>query len=60
MCAGSAGGRPEVALVWVDRDGREESLAAEPDRYSHPRLSPDGTRLAITVDDEGGRDIHIL
>ena len=50
----------EATLVWVDRDGGEESLAAEPDRYSDPRLSPNGTRVAIRVDDdEGGQDIYI-
>ena len=58
---GSGGGRVGVVtLAWVDRDGREDSLAAEPDRYSSPRLSPNGTRLAMTVDDDaGGSDIYI-
>ena len=56
---GSGGGRDNT-LVWVDRDGREESLAAEPDRYLEPRLSPDGTQLATRViNDEGGNDIYI-
>ena len=39
-------------LVWVDREGREEALAAEPRTYHHPRVSPDGTRLALDVDDQ--------
>ena len=34
-------------LVWVDREGREEPLAAEPRPYSYPRLSPDGTQVAV-------------
>ena len=34
-------------LVWVDRDGREEALAAEPRAYVYPRISPDGGRLAV-------------
>jgi serine/threonine-protein kinase len=34
-------------LVWVDRTGKEEPLAAPPRAYSHPRLSPDGTRVAL-------------
>ena len=34
-------------LVWVDREGGEEPLAAEPRSYSHPRISPDGRRLAV-------------
>jgi serine/threonine-protein kinase len=33
--------------VWVDREGRETPLAAPPGSYAHPRLSPDGGRLAI-------------
>ncbi len=39
-------------LVWVDRGGREETIPAEPQSYVHPRLSPDGTRLALTFPDE--------
>ena len=57
---GSGGGRERKTLVWVDRDGLEESLAAKPDRYFEPHLSPDSTRLATrVVDDEGGWDIYI-
>jgi serine/threonine protein kinase/Tol biopolymer transport system component len=36
-------------LVWVDRDGKEEPLGAPPDQYIFPRISPDGTRVALTV-----------
>ena len=46
-------------LVWVDREGREEPLA-EGLGYLHPRVSPDGTRVALSMlDGEGGRDIYI-
>ena len=34
-------------LVWVYRDGREESIAAEPDDYSVARISPDGTKAVL-------------
>ena len=37
------------AFVWVDQDGGEERLPLPPRLYSHPRLSPDGTRLAVRV-----------
>jgi Tol biopolymer transport system component len=40
-------------LVWVDRQGREEPLAAPPRAYAVARLSPDGTRIALDVRDEG-------
>jgi hypothetical protein len=39
-------------LVWVDRQAREEALAAPPRAYVYPRLSPDGTRVAIAVADQ--------
>ena len=39
-------------LVWVGRDGREEPLTAEPRRYTYPRMSPDGTQLALDVRDQ--------
>jgi eukaryotic-like serine/threonine-protein kinase len=39
-------------LVWVDRAAREEPLAAPPRAYVHPRLSPDGTRIAVSINDE--------
>ena len=47
---GFAGGPTTSALrtlVWVDREGREEPLGAAPRPYSYPRLSPDGTRVAV-------------
>ena len=40
------------SLVWVDRQGREERLAAPPRRYQFPRLSPDGTRIAVDAVDQ--------
>ena len=40
-------------LVWVDRQGREEAIVAAPLAYSSPRLSPNGNRVALVVDDEG-------
>ena len=50
--AGPQGRGPERTLVWVDREGREEALAAEPRIYRYPRVSPDGTRLALDVRDQ--------
>ena len=40
-------------LVWVDREGKEEPIAAEPGSYLDPRISPDGTRIALTVQVSG-------
>ena len=41
-----------ATLVWVDRDGREEALPAEPRDYRYPRMSPDGTRVALDIRDQ--------
>jgi eukaryotic-like serine/threonine-protein kinase len=40
-------------LVWVDRTGKEEALGAPPRAYVMPRLSPDGTRVAVWSNDQG-------
>lgn len=36
-------------LVWIDRQGREEPLPTEPRVYVSPRISPDGSRLALDI-----------
>jgi serine/threonine-protein kinase len=46
---GSESGR---TLVWVDRLGREEPIAAPPRNYLYPRIAPDGSRVAIDVRDQ--------
>jgi Tol biopolymer transport system component len=46
------------SLVWVDRNGREESIKAPPRAYATARLSPDGTRAAVDIRDQE-RDIWI-
>lgn len=42
----------ERALVWVDRQGREEPVGAPPRAYAYPRISPDGTRAALDIRDQ--------
>jgi len=37
-------------LVWVNRNGKEQSLAAPARPYESPRLSPDGLKLAVSAD----------
>jgi Tol biopolymer transport system component len=37
------------SIVWVDRNGKEEPLSAEPNDYRTPRISPDGTKVTWTV-----------
>lgn len=50
-------GLGHMQLVWVDQQGEEEALAARPGIYRSPQLSPDGTRLVITVEESGNRDV---
>jgi Tol biopolymer transport system component len=59
---GTASGQalaPERTLVWVDRNGREEAISGAPERpYAVVRLSPDGPRVALEIDD-GENDIWV-
>ena len=41
--------RADGTLVWVDRRGREEPLPVPPGTYFQPRVSRDGTRVAVVV-----------
>ena len=43
----------DSTLLWVDRQGREEPVGVPPGPYVYPRVSPDGTRIAL---DWGGQD----
>jgi eukaryotic-like serine/threonine-protein kinase len=43
-------------LVWVDRKGTEQPLAAPLHAYRNPRLSPDGQRVAVTIDELGTQE----
>jgi Tol biopolymer transport system component len=40
---------PPDTLVWVDRSGKEEALPLSDRRFTAPRLSPDGKRLAVSI-----------
>jgi Tol biopolymer transport system component len=39
-------------LVWVDRTGKEERIAAPTRSYEGPRISPDGKQLALAITDQ--------
>jgi serine/threonine-protein kinase len=48
------------SLLWVDRKGTEEPLYDSPDLFWHPRLSPDGTQVALcSQQGEGASDTRI-
>lgn len=39
-------------LLWVDRDGRETPIDAPARAYTSPRISPDGSKVAVNARDE--------
>ena len=53
---GVIGGR---LLVWVDRDGTEELVDAEPRLHNMVRVSPDGTQLLSAVTENNNTDIWL-
>jgi Tol biopolymer transport system component len=40
-------GKPTKQLVWFDRGGKQVGPVAEPGDYGPPRISPDGSRVAV-------------
>jgi serine/threonine-protein kinase len=49
----------QLRLVWVSRDGAEQPLTAPAHAYVHPRISPDGRRVAAAIFGEQGTHIWI-
>ena len=47
-------------LVWVDPDGNEDPLPIPPRAYRSPRVSLDGTRIAVVEEIEGRRDLWVF
>ena len=51
---------PTRALVWVDREGMEETIPIPMRRYRPPRLSPDGARAVVSIGDlEDPEDLDV-
>jgi eukaryotic-like serine/threonine-protein kinase len=42
-------------LVWVSRNGTEQSIAAAARAYQVPRLSPDGRRVVVAIQEQQGQ-----
>jgi serine/threonine-protein kinase len=49
----------QSTLVLVDRNGGGEPLKLRPDAYQFPRISPDGKRVAVGIDDGNNANIWI-
>jgi len=43
------GGIPPVSIYWMDRQGKFTPIREKPDNYYEPVFSPDGKRLAISL-----------
>jgi serine/threonine protein kinase/Tol biopolymer transport system component len=55
---GTSSGEPFSGrtLMWVNREGKEEPLEVPSKNYMNPKISPDGTRVAVTIN---GRNTDI-
>ena len=51
----SGGGTVPLTLAWVSRNGTEQRIAAPAHNYVLPRLSPDGQRLAVGIEEAEGQ-----
>jgi serine/threonine protein kinase/Tol biopolymer transport system component len=44
-----ASGQATSQLIWISRQGLEQSITEMPMRYTNPRLSPDGRQVLVTA-----------
>jgi Tol biopolymer transport system component len=51
LAYGGAGAPQPSQLRWLDRTGKRVGTVGEPGASSNPRLSPDGTKLAVAIGD---------
>jgi len=56
---GGEGNFENRSLVWVDRQGREQPVNAPSRAYAYPRISPDGSKVALAISDQE-QDIWVL
>ena len=53
-------GDSSATVQWLDRTGKQEPLLTSSGAYvGTPRVSPDGKRIAITIQDGGNQDIWV-
>lgn len=57
--AGDVVSSPGRTLHWVDRRGREAEAGLPPRLYARPRVSPDGTRIAVEYVENGNQEIGV-
>jgi serine/threonine-protein kinase len=49
----------ELKPVWVDKEGTTQPLGITPRNYHSVRISPDGARIAFTIEEGDNQDIWI-
>jgi Tol biopolymer transport system component len=54
------GGLSRASLTWVDSQGKPLGTVGEPGEYNSTALSPDGSRIAVSMGPPGAADIWIL
>ncbi len=52
-------GGADTRLAWITRDGRVTPISQETRNFQTPKLSPDGTRIAVAIQDAGKSAIWI-
>jgi Tol biopolymer transport system component len=52
-------GTQRGTLAWVSRDGRTEPILPDPGVFVYPRLSPDGRRISVVVQQDQKSDVWI-
>jgi serine/threonine protein kinase/Tol biopolymer transport system component len=50
---------PGRKMVWVNFEGKENPINMPPRTYRYPKISPDGTRVALTASANNNADIWI-
>lgn len=48
-----------IPIQWLDREGKWQPLLEKPGIFVHPRLSPDGQRLAVRLEERSNSGIWI-
>jgi serine/threonine protein kinase len=51
--------RARRTLVWVDRNGKEDPITDSTNAYASPRISPDGTKVALIIGDTPNANLWV-
>jgi Tol biopolymer transport system component/predicted Ser/Thr protein kinase len=57
--AGASGVAATSTLEWIEASGKRSPLLSKPGVYSAPRISPDGRKIALLVNEGGSQDVQV-